>query len=164
MDRLIVHYLLRRDCVHMEKVVVSLGGSVLVPGDDDARYLRSLAGLLRDVSVRVKLFVVTGGGRIARYYIETGRSLGIGERTLDEFGMAVTRLNARLLERLTFRALIDLAGKGHAAAGPSIVFDPVAARLVARDRTPLSVVYGRDPVALRSAILGQPFRGTLVVD
>src|SRR2546427_3648346 len=97
MDRLIVHYLLRRDCVHMEKVVVSLGGSVLVPGDDDARYLRSLAGLLRDVSMRVKLFVVTGGGRIARYYIETGRSLGIGERTLDEFGIAVTRLNARLL-------------------------------------------------------------------
>src|SRR2546426_9047053 len=97
MDRLIVHYLLRRDRVHMEKVVVSLGGSVLVPGDDDARYLRSLAGLLRDVSVRVKLFVVTGGGRIARYYIETGRSLGIGERTLDEFGIAVTRLNARLL-------------------------------------------------------------------
>src|SRR2546430_17690447 len=96
MDRLIVHYLLRRDCVHMEKVVVSLGGSVLVPGDDDARYLRSLAGLLRDVSVRVKLFVVTGGGRIARYYIETGRSLGIGEGTPDESGIAVPRPHARL--------------------------------------------------------------------
>src|SRR2546423_10194988 len=81
----------------MEKVVVSLGGSVLVPGDDDARYLRDLAALLRDVSARVKLFVVTGGGRIARYYIETGRAFGIGERTLDEFGIAVTRLNARLL-------------------------------------------------------------------
>src|SRR2546426_6132352 len=81
----------------MEKVVVSLGGSVLVPGDDDARYLRDLAALLMDVSARVKLFVVTGGGRIARYYIETGRALGIGEPTLDEFGIAVTRLNARLL-------------------------------------------------------------------
>src|SRR2546423_2225308 len=81
----------------MEKVVVSLGGSVLVPGDDDARYLRDLAALLRDVSARVKLFVVTGGGRIARYYIETGRAFGIGERTLDEFRIAVPRLNARLL-------------------------------------------------------------------
>ena len=50
------------------------------------------------------------------------------------------------------------------AAGPSVVFDPVAARVVARDRTPLSVVHGRDPAALRSAILGEPFRGTLVVD
>src|SRR5206468_4238023 len=93
----IVHYLLRRDCVHMEKVVVSLGGSVLVPGDGAARCLRDLAALSRDVSARVKLFVVTGGGRIARYYIETGRAFGIGERTLDEFGIAVTRLNARLL-------------------------------------------------------------------
>src|SRR2546425_10588098 len=91
MDRLIVHYLLRRDCVHMEKVVVSLGGSVLVPGDDDARDLRSLAGLLRDVSVRVKIFVVTGGGRIARYYIETGRSRGIRERKLDEVCVPATR-------------------------------------------------------------------------
>src|SRR3989442_10572607 len=81
----------------MEKVVVSLGGSVLVPGDDDARYLRSLAGLLRDVSVRVKLFAFTGGGRIARYYIETRRSLGIGEGTLEEVGIPVTPLNARLL-------------------------------------------------------------------
>src|SRR5207247_9921709 len=32
-----------------------------------------------------------------RCYIGTGRASGIGERTLDEFGIAVTRLNARLL-------------------------------------------------------------------
>ena len=70
---------------------------------------------------------------------------------------------ARLLERMTFRELIDLAGKRHTVAGPSIVFDPVAARVVARDRTPLNVVAGRDLKALRSAILGDPFRGTLVV-
>ena len=81
----------------MEKVVVSLGGSVLVPGDDDARYLAELAALLRDTSRHVRLFIVTGGGRTARYYIETGRALGIPERTLDEFGIAATRLNARLL-------------------------------------------------------------------
>src|SRR2546425_2550928 len=198
----------------MEKVVVSLGGSVLVPGDDDARYLRDLAALLRDVSARVKLFVVTGGGRIARYYIETGRTLGIRERTLDEFGIAVTRLNARLLagaldgranrepatsysqaaklarrfpivlmagtrpghttdrvsaslarfvhaarivnatsvagvftadpnkdpkarllKRIRFEDLVRLAGSGHSAAGPSIVFDPVAAQLRSEEHT-----------------------------
>ncbi len=227
----------------MEKVVVSLGGSVLVPGDDDARHLRDLAAMLRDVSSRVTLFVVTGGGRIARYYIETGRALGIGERTLDEFGIAVTRLNARLLaaalggranrepattyaeaaklsrrhsivlmagtrpghttdrvsaslarfvraarivnatsvdgvytsdpktdpsarliERMRFEDLVRVAGSGHAAAGPSIVFDPVAARVLARDRTPLGVVHGRDLRALRAAILREPFHGTLVTD
>ena len=227
----------------MEKVVVSLGGSVLVPGDDDARYLRDVARLFRDVSSRVKLFVVTGGGRVARYYIETGRSIGIRERTLDEFGIAVTRLNAsllsaalggranhepatsyamaskfskryaivvmggtrpghttdrvaaslarfvranrivnatsvegvytadpkkdpeaQLLTRIGFEDLVTLSGKGHRTAGPSVVFDPVAARVVARDRTPLSVLHGRDLRALRAAILGERFHGTRVTD
>ena len=227
----------------MEKVVVSLGGSVLVPGDDDARHLRDLAALLRDLSGRVKLFVVTGGGRVARYYIETGRVLGIPERTLDAFGIAVTRLNARLLaaalrgrtnrepattyaeakrlgqrysivlmggtrpghttdrvsaslarfvradrivnatsidgvysadpmkdpsarrlKTVRYAELVRLSGRSHSAAGPSVVFDPVAARVLARNRTPLSVVHGRDLQALRAAILGEPFHGTRVAD
>jgi uridylate kinase len=227
----------------MEKVVVSLGGSILVPGEDDAQYLRELAVLLRDLSTRMKLFVVTGGGRVARYYIETGRALGIGERTLDEFGIAITRLNARLLaailgprtnrdpattymeagrlakrhpivmmagtgpghttdlvsaslarsvranrivnatsvdgvydadpkkdptarllSRLGFEDLVALTGKAHEAAGPSVVFDPAAARALLRTRTPLHVVHGRDLKALRAAIVGEPFHGTRVSD
>lgn len=227
----------------MEKVVVSLGGSVLVPGDDDARYLAELASLFREVSKQVKLFVVTGGGRIARYYIETGRALGIVERTLDGLGIEATRLNARLLggalkgasnltpastyseaarlarrrpivlmggtgpghttdrvsvslarfvrasrivnatsvdgvytadpkqdpharmlERITFEELVELAGGGRWSAGPSIVFDPVAAKILARERIPLAVVRGRDLTAVRHAILGLPFHGTSVSD
>jgi len=227
----------------MEKVVVSLGGSILVPGDEDARHLRDLAALLRDVSARVRLFVVTGGGRVARYYIETGRTLAIPERTLDEFGIAITRLNAKLmgaalrgranrepattyeeatrlakryrivimggtspghttdlvtvslarvvhadrivnatsvdgvysadpkhdpaahrLEGVRFAELVKLSGRGHTAAGPSVVFDPAAARVLARNRTPLNVVHGRDLKALRAAILGKPFHGTRVAD
>jgi uridylate kinase len=225
----------------MEKVVVSLGGSVLVPGEDDARYIRELASLLRDLSRRLKIFAVTGGGRIARYYIETGRSLGIPERTLDEFGIDATRMNARLLgvglrgranreparsyaeaaalarrfpivlmagtrpghttdrvsaslarhvhadrlvnatsvdgvysadprthrdakllPRIRFEDLVRIVGEGHRAAGPSVVFDPVAARVVARNRIPLAVVHGRDLEALRAALLGHPFHGTSV--
>ena len=227
----------------MEKVVVSLGGSILVPGEDDAQYHRELAALFQDLSTRLKLFVVTGGGRVARYYIETGRALGIRERTLDEFGITVTRLNARLLaaavgprtnrepattyaeaarlskrnsivmmagttpghttdfvsaslarvvhadrivnatsvdgvydadpkkdptarllDRLRFEDLVALTGKGHDAAGPSVVFDPAAARVLLRTRTPLHVVHGRDLKALRAAIVGDPFHGTRVSD
>lgn len=225
----------------MEKVVVSLGGSVLVPGEDDARFLRDLAALLRSLSSRVHLFGVTGGGRVARYYIETGRELGVPERRLDDLGIGITRMNARLLgaalrgranaepartyaeaarlarrhpivlmagtrpghttdrvsaslarfvgaarivnatsvdgvytadprkdpgarliDRMSFEELVRLSGEGHRAAGPSVVFDPVAARVLARDRIPLSVVRGRDLVSLEAAILGRPFRGTLV--
>lgn len=80
-----------------EKVVISLGGSVLVPGEEDSKYIKSLADLLIQLSERYKLFVVTGGGRPARYYIEVGRRLGMDERALDELGIVITRLNARLL-------------------------------------------------------------------
>ena len=71
---------------------------------------------------------------------------------------------ARLLSRVGFEDLVRLTGEGHRAAGPRMVFDPVAARVLARDRIPLSVVAGRDLVALEAAILGRPFRGTLVSD
>ena len=81
----------------MEKVVVSLGGSVLVPDEEDARFLRGLVALLGDVSRQVRVFAVTGGGRVARYYIETGRALGVPERRLDGLGIGITRMNARLL-------------------------------------------------------------------
>jgi uridylate kinase len=227
----------------VESVVVSLGGSVLVPGEDDARYIRELAALLVDLSHRLQLFVVTGGGRVARYYIETGRELKIPERILDEFGIEVTRMNARLLgaalrgranrepartyreaaalarrfrivlmagtapghttdrvsaslarhvraarlvnatsvdgvfsadprshadakllSRIGFDDLVRLVGEGHPAAGPNVIFDPLAARVVARSRIPLAVVRGRALAALRDAILGHPFPGTIVAD
>jgi uridylate kinase len=88
---------LKKECDLMESIVISIGGSVLVPGKDDADYIRSLAGLLSEASAEYKLYVVCGGGRIARYYINLGRSLGIGEHDLDNLGIHATRLNARLL-------------------------------------------------------------------
>lgn len=80
-----------------EKVVVSIGGSILIPGKDDSAFIGELAGMLRRVSARVDVAVVCGGGRIARYYTETGRDLGGSEYDLDLLGIGCTRLNAGLL-------------------------------------------------------------------
>ncbi len=81
----------------MDSVVISIGGSVLVPHESDADYIKALALLLKRISAAYKLYIVTGGGRIARYYIKTGRGLGADEHFLDELGIYVTRLNAKLL-------------------------------------------------------------------
>src|SRR4030065_1713359 len=81
----------------MEPVVLSLGGSVLVRDEGDTSYIRKIAKILIGISANKKLYVVTGGGRIARYYIRAGRDLGADEGYLDEMGIEVTRLNARLL-------------------------------------------------------------------
>lgn len=81
----------------MDTIVLSLGGSILVRDEDNSRYIQDLAEMLVEVSGTARIFVVTGGGRIARYYIHEGRALGAPESFLDEMGIEVTRLNARLL-------------------------------------------------------------------
>ena len=81
----------------MDTVVISLGGSVLVPGDGDSEYIKTLSAILKELSESISLFIVCGGGRIARYYINAGRGLGLSESQLDELGIGVTRMNAGLL-------------------------------------------------------------------
>jgi uridylate kinase len=79
------------------KVVVSVGGSVLAPdleADQVARYADAVEGLDDEGH---ELGVVVGGGPTAREYIETARDLGANEIELDEIGIAITRLNGRLL-------------------------------------------------------------------
>jgi uridylate kinase len=78
-------------------VVVSVGGSVLAMGSGDAAYFDKLASLLRSLARELPLVVTTGGGRVAREYIRLGRALGLTEVELDEIGIDVTRLHARIL-------------------------------------------------------------------
>jgi uridylate kinase len=78
-------------------VVLSMGGSVLVTGDEDERFLPELAALLRKIAGDFPLVVTAGGGRVARDYIRLGRALRLTETELDELGIDVSRLNARLL-------------------------------------------------------------------
>lgn len=79
------------------KVVVSIGGSVLAPTVGSDR-VGTYANLLEGVAdAGHALGVVVGGGPTARKYIDAGRKLGANEIELDELGIAVTRLNARLL-------------------------------------------------------------------
>lgn len=80
----------------MKTIVISLGGSVLVPdiGNNNIIKYRDLLKTLTDTC---KIFVVVGGGGEARRYIGAARTLDIDEGTADEIGILVTRLNARLL-------------------------------------------------------------------
>ncbi len=83
--------------VPIDKVVVSVGGSVLIPGKDDSDYIARLARMLNSVASEVQLAVVCGGGKTARYYATTGRELGGDTYQLDILGIGATRLNAQLL-------------------------------------------------------------------
>jgi uridylate kinase len=80
----------------MKKVVLSLGGSVLMPSLEENR-LAEYASVLRSLSRKASLLVVVGGGGEARRYISIMRDLGVDEGTSDEVGILITRLNATLL-------------------------------------------------------------------
>jgi len=77
------------------KLVYSLGGSVL--WEKSPLELKDLAQALKEVASDHQVFVVVGGGRIAREYIEKARALGANEAFCDLMGIGATRLNAMLL-------------------------------------------------------------------
>ncbi len=78
-------------------MVVSVGGSVLVPSVEADRVAEHAAVLESLASEGRTLGAVVGGGTTARDYIGVARDLGANEMVLDEVGIAATRLNARLL-------------------------------------------------------------------
>jgi len=225
----------------MDTVVVSIGGSILIQDKDDIAFFRKLAKALVSKSTEHRLFIVTGGGRMARDYIRIGRELGASETYLDEIGIDFTRLNSRLLitalgesayhapartideamvaakthkivvmgglhpgfttdavsammaervnasllvnatsvsgvftadpkkdpqakmiKKLNYDELIEIVDKGERGAGPNIVFDPLAARIIKRSCMKTIVCDGRNLPSLMSAIDGDESAGTLI--
>ena len=156
-------------------VVLSVGGSVVLgsSGAIDVEYFARLADRLRAFGHATPLAVTVGGGRIAREYIQLGRSLGLTEFELDEVGIDVTRIHARLLAARIGpptppRPPTSAAEAAHelqrgspvilGGTEPGHTTDGVAALLAVRLRasrvvnaTRVDGVYDRDPVADPSA-------------
>lgn len=156
-----------------EKVVVSIGGSILIPGNDDSKYIAKLAGMLKEASETMQIVVVCGGGKIARYYTETCGELGGTTCQCDLLGIGATRLNAQLLATsLGDVSSIDIPMTAEAAAElsapdnivvmggtePGHTTDAVAT-MVARElhakrvvnATSVNAVYSDDPKKVPSA-------------
>ncbi|HDM25290.1 uridylate kinase [Euryarchaeota archaeon ex4484_162] len=81
----------------METIVISIGGSIITSKDIDPLFLKKLSKLLVDLTREHRIFLVVGGGNIARKYIELGRKIGLDEKKLDKIGIASTRFNAQFL-------------------------------------------------------------------
>ncbi len=79
------------------KIVISIGGSVLVPDGMDAGYVKEFAGFIKELSKKHEGSIVTGGGRLARNYIEAARKFGASETSCDIIGIRATRMNASVL-------------------------------------------------------------------
>jgi len=78
-----------------KRIVIKLSGKIF--GIDDTKLLKDYATFLVKISKVCQPIIVAGGGNIARHYISNARSSGADESTLDELGIEVSRLNAKLL-------------------------------------------------------------------
>jgi uridylate kinase len=84
------------DTRRKKRVVIKLSGSIFSQGASRDS-IKKYAEMLSDISNSVQPIVITGGGEIARQYINLARNLGSDEANLDIMGIEVSRLNARLL-------------------------------------------------------------------
>src|SRR3989338_11243101 len=82
-----------------ETIIISLGGSLIVPDSIDIEFLKDFKSLILSEVARGKRFVIiTGGGKVARRYIDAAKELTEpSDEDLDFIGIASLRLNAELL-------------------------------------------------------------------
>lgn len=78
-----------------QRIVIKFSGRVFDP--DNTRVLKEYAAFLARISEECQPIVVAGGGTTARRYISDARFFGADESTLDELGIEISRLNAKLL-------------------------------------------------------------------
>ncbi len=78
-----------------KKIVIKLSGRVF--SMENTKDLKDYATYFVKKSKSFQPIIVAGGGKIARYFISHARSSGADESTLDELGIEISRLNAKLL-------------------------------------------------------------------
>jgi len=99
-----------------EVIVISLGGSVIVPENINTRFLRDFRKLIiKHIRKGKRFIIISGGGKTCRKYQRAASDIvKLNKNDVDWLGIHTTRLNAHLL-RTVFR---DYARK-------TIVKDPM---------------------------------------
>ncbi|MFH1787573.1 MAG: hypothetical protein ABH811_02175 [archaeon] len=82
-----------------ELIVISLGGSLIIPENIDVKFLREFRKVILSNTKKYKFVIVCGGGTTARKYIGGLENENIkNKKVLQSFlGIAATRLNSRFM-------------------------------------------------------------------
>jgi len=86
-----------------ERIIVSVGGSLIVPDGIDTAFLDDFRSrILGAIGQGFSFYIVTGGGKTARRYIDAAHSVrgDLSNEDLDWLGIHSTRLNGHLMRTL----------------------------------------------------------------
>src|SRR3989344_4431315 len=94
----------------MQKVGISLGGSVIVPGKIDQDFLQGFSSIINKfVKKGNKVVIVAGGGIIAREYMKVLRDSYVSDYDQMQIGIYATRLNAALVDSFFLNGRIKIS-------------------------------------------------------
>jgi len=154
-----------------ERIVISLGGSLIVPEDIDSDFIKKFKEtILHHVSLGKKFVIITGGGRTSRKYTSALSVVmeKITTKQLDWLGIYATRLNAHMLqmaigedyakreiiensdEEIDFSTPIRIGGgtkPGHSSDGAAVeIANKIGAKKII-NLSNIDHVYDSDPVS-----------------
>ncbi len=114
--------------MHTEPIVISVGGSLIVPDQIDTTFLKKLKRfVLREIDLGKRFVIITGGGQTARRYQSAARKVStLTDEDLDWLGLHATRLNGHLL-RTIFR---DIAHPVIVTNPDEVLDVPTSAKLI----------------------------------
>lgn len=78
-------------------IVLSLGGSLIIPDNIDYKYLKEFKKIILKNIKKFKFIIICGGGSTARKYISGLEKLGINKKLQSLSGISATRMNARFM-------------------------------------------------------------------
>jgi len=85
----------------MKTVILSLGGSTIVPEEVDIEFLKKFKALIDDFTSENRVVIVCGGGKVCRKHQDAAKEISkISDDNLDWIGLTATRLNAELVRSI----------------------------------------------------------------
>lgn len=81
----------------MQRMLLSIGGSLINPGKPDVKFLKKLVALIMRMRPKFQFAVLCGGGQPARDYANAVRGFGGNEFVADEAAILMTQANAFLV-------------------------------------------------------------------
>ena len=93
----------------METIIISLGGSLIIPEEIDTEFLKHFKSLvLKHINKGKRFILICGGGKTARKYQKAAESLKKASGfEKDIIGIAATKLNAMLVKTIFEDKAVD---------------------------------------------------------
>lgn len=82
-----------------ENIIISLGGSIVVPQDIDTSFLKVFKQTIKKHLNKNRFFIFVGGGKTARNYQKALMEFGADNKERDVIGIDASRLNAKIVQQ-----------------------------------------------------------------